>query len=135
MSTSINQNDAVYLEVTGQRSNEYGKELLDGSVRKSGGTIPAEPSRFSGGVADAAAYLAGYDWYNNDVEYGEKSRFVQSSDGVRYCAFSTSTDTMERSIVEETKARLKQTEKSLRQRVEFKAKPLAPSQLPQTSTV
>ena len=101
----------AYLLVTGQRSDNNGRtELLDGSVRKSGGALKSESTRFSGRVAGAKAYLAGYDWYNNDVEYGEKARFVQSSDGVRHYSLSTSTDTMERSIVEETKARLKQAE-------------------------
>lgn len=73
----------TYLYLTGQGGIENGGLVSD--LRKSGGYGAGENSQLSGtpqgsaATAETDGLLAGYDWYNNDVERGEAPRLIQSS--------------------------------------------------------
>ena len=74
----------TYLYLTGQGGNSDGR--LDGNLQEGGesasgdaaetGRAPQGPE----GTAVPADLLAGYDWYNNDVEKGEPPRLIQTSE-------------------------------------------------------
>ncbi len=68
----------TYLYLTGQGGNANGR--LGENLRESGGRELGIPGETSERVLSEAESLSGYDWYNNDVEYGERPRLVQSSE-------------------------------------------------------
>ena len=68
----------TYLYLTGQGGNADGR--LGENLRESGGRALGIPDKASGGNRIQTESLSGYDWYNNDVEYGERPRLVQSSE-------------------------------------------------------
>lgn len=68
----------TYLYLTGQGGNANGR--LGENLRESGGRELGIPGETSERVLGEAESLSGYDWYNNDVEYGERPRLVQSSE-------------------------------------------------------
>ena len=73
----------TYLYLTGQGGMSDGQ--LDGNLQAGGGSASgdaAEAGRAPQGQEGAAVpadLLAGYDWYNNDVEKGEPPRLIQTS--------------------------------------------------------
>ena len=72
----------TYLYLTGQGGN-YGQELdriIFGGSGESGQSGRGIYGETLGGVLGQKAELAGYDWYNNDVEYGQPPKLVQSSE-------------------------------------------------------
>lgn len=77
----------TYLYLTGQGGIDNGG--LESNLRQSGGRITgnaestggAPQSQTAGREAGReAGLLAGYDWYNNDVERGQAPRLIQSSE-------------------------------------------------------
>ena len=74
----------TYLYLTGQGGMSDGQ--LDGNLQEGGGSASgnaAEAGRAPEGPEGAAVpadLLAGYDWYNNDVEKGEPPRLIQTSE-------------------------------------------------------
>lgn len=74
----------TYLYLTGQGGKNDGQ--LDGDLQVGGGSASgdaAETGRAPQGTEGAAVpadFLAGYDWYNNDVKQGEPPRLIQTSD-------------------------------------------------------
>ena len=74
----------TYLYLTGQGGINDGQ--LDGNLQVGGGSASgdaAETGRAPQGTEGAAVpadLLAGYDWYNNDVEKGEPPRLIQTSE-------------------------------------------------------
>lgn len=74
----------TYLYLTGQGGNDHGK--LDGNLRTGGRPAPGDAAQTGGapGSTEVSAVptdlLAGYDWYNNDVERGQPPRLIQSSE-------------------------------------------------------
>ncbi len=74
----------TYLYLTGQGGNANGETGgLAGNLRESGadGTGNAGTSESqTGSQAEGGSLLAGYDWYNNDVQRGQPPRLIQSSE-------------------------------------------------------
>lgn len=73
----------TYLYLTGQGGIDNGG--LESNLRQSGGRITGN-AESTGGAPQSqtagreAGLLAGYDWYNNDVERGQAPRLIQSSE-------------------------------------------------------
>ena len=72
------KNRVLFLYLTGQGGNANGR--LGENLRESGGRALGIPDKASGGNRIQTESLSGYDWYNNDVEYGETPRLIQSSE-------------------------------------------------------
>ena len=77
----------TYLYLTGQGGKSDGQ--LDGNLQAGGESASgdaAETGRTPQGTEAAADLLAGYDWYNNDVEKGEAPRLIQTSEDLASAA-------------------------------------------------
>lgn len=72
----------TYLYLTGQGGKSDGQ--LEGNLQGGGGSASGDAAETGRAPQSQAgtALLAGYDWYNNDVEKGEPPRLIQTSEEI-----------------------------------------------------